>query len=136
MSAHDRFESLAAQWDAKGRPTSMLVEGDRLIALRCWTYSQGGEVDGVSPVLQAFMRASEQAQPEDWLDVYFSERETCGRCGERYRFENMMLCTHCIRTYCHRCMSGAPRSPNGNPTCACGGELVGMASLRCAAHGG
>ena len=125
MSAHDRFESLAAQWNAKGRPKSMLVEGYSLIALRCWTYSQGAKADGMSEVLQAFVRASEKAQPEDWLDAYFSERETCDRCGESYRFENVLLCTQCSRTYCHKCMSGGPRSTNGNVACSCGGELVG-----------
>lgn len=125
MAARDLFESLAARWDDAGRPDSMLVDGYDLIALRSWTFSRGAAVDGMSELLQAFVRASEKAQPEDWLDAYLSERETCRRCGESYRLENIMLCTQCDRTYCHKCMADEHRAANGNIACVCGGELVG-----------
>jgi ribosomal protein S27AE len=125
MSARQHFESIARRWSTAGKPNSMLVDGYRLIALRGWTYSPGGKTEGVSEELAAFVRASEAAQPEKWLDAYLSQRETCSRCGESYRFENVSLCTHCHRTYCYKCASSSARAPNGNATCSCGGELVG-----------
>jgi hypothetical protein len=126
MSSCERYELLAEQWRASGPTEFALLEGYRLIALRCWTYSEGGKSDGISDLLRAFVRACEQAQPDGWLDAYFAERESCKTCGERYRFENVSLCTACSRTYCYRCREQRPRAPNGNPACPCGnGELVG-----------
>jgi hypothetical protein len=125
MSVHDRFEALAHEWHANGRPSTLLVEGYALIALRCWTCSDGARVDGVSDTVRDFVRASEEALPGDWLDTCWSERESCGRCGETYRLENIMLCTDCAGTYCHKCGSGQPRAANGNYSCICSGELVG-----------
>jgi hypothetical protein len=124
-SAHDQFEAVAAGWDAAGRPAAMLVRGYSLIAQRCWSWSPGAKVDGVSATLKAFIAASQDALPEDWIDAYFDDRESCARCGESYRFENIRLCTHCHRTVCHRCGSTMQTAPNGNTACACGGELVG-----------
>jgi len=120
-----RFESLAHEWDANGRPASRLLEGYALIALQCWTHSTGGKSDGASETLRQFEKASAAAQRDGWIDDYLSERESCRVCGERYRFENVRLCTHCSGTYCYRCAAERPSAPNGNNTCGCGGELVG-----------
>jgi hypothetical protein len=125
MSAHDRFEAAAAKWSTSGRRASSLLSGRDLIAARCWTFSRGGQTDGASETLRAFIRASEAAQPLDWLDDHLSERESCRHCGESYRSENLMLCTDCSRTYCHRCAAGGEMRRNGNVACTCGGELVG-----------
>lgn len=125
MSAHDEYESLAVDWDAQGRPSSLLPEGCRLLALRCWSWSEGAKRDGMSEVLKAFLRESNAAQPEDWIDDFLSRREVCGGCGEYYKLENLKLCTHCSRRFCYRCAAEAGNSPNGNPACPCGGELVG-----------
>jgi len=125
MSAHTRFEALAAEWHALGWPASSLIEGYESIALRCWAYSDGAKNDGVSEHLKAFIRACEAALPVDWLDHYLSDRESCRGCGERYRFENLSLCTDCSRRVCYKCRGGASRAPNGNSACECGGELVG-----------
>jgi hypothetical protein len=121
----EQFESLAREWHARGMPDSVLLEGYGLIALRCWTCSRGARAEGFSDELAAFLRASEKAQPQDWLDAYLSDRETCARCGESYRFENVSLCTHCHRTYCYKCASSSTPASNGNNACSCGGELVG-----------
>jgi hypothetical protein len=125
MSARDRFEGLAAEWSATGRPASLLPCGQRLLALRCWSHSRGGKTDGMSDDLRAFMEASERAQPEGWFDDCLSERASCDRCGETFRMENLMVCTHCSRTRCYRCASDTERLANGNLGCGCGGELVG-----------
>lgn len=125
MNARQRFESQAERWDAAGRPAAQLADGYALIALRCWSWSAGAKRDGASLLLQAYRRASEQAQPGDWLDAWFDDRETCRGCGESFRFENVALCTHCHGTWCHRCAAGHPKAANGNAGCPCGGELVG-----------
>jgi hypothetical protein len=116
---------MAANWDAQGRPPTLLLEGHGLIALRCWSWSEGARIDGMSEVLQAFLHETSAAQPEGWLEACLSDRGTCGVCGERYKLENLKLCTHCSRTYCYRCASERSMAINGNPACACGGELVG-----------
>lgn len=125
MSARQQFESQARKWLAEGMPRGLLLDGYSLIALRCWSFSKGAKSEGVSEELTAFQQASEQAQPENWLDAYFAEREFCVRCGESYRFENVSLCTKCLRTWCYRCAAGCPPAANGNAACSCGGELVG-----------
>lgn len=125
MSAHLKFEALAARWDGQQRPGNLLLSGYDLIALRCWSWSDGGKADGMSDALRAFIKASNAAQHEDWLDDYMSDRETCGVCGESYKFENLSLCTGCARRYCYRCAGQCATAKNGNQACHCGGEVVG-----------
>lgn len=84
MTTSDRYESLAAQWQANGQPPSALLAGYRLIALRCWVTSTGGTTEGVSDRLRAYLRASEDACHPGWLDDYLSEREACKGCGDHY----------------------------------------------------
>ena len=126
MTAREQYQLIAEQWDKDGRPVSALKDGYSLLALRCWTYSQGAKAEGISDVIQAFVRASEDAQKDDWLDAYLSDRESCRGCGESYRFENVSICTACRSMYCYRCSGNYGRAPNGNPACQCGkGEVVG-----------
>ena len=125
MSSHKHYESLANRWNEQGRPAELLLDGYALIALRCWSWSEGGKREGMSELLQAFLRASEDVLPEDWIDDYLYNRETCRICGETYKLENMKLCTQCSRTCCYRCSAQAEKALDGNPVCPCGGELVG-----------
>lgn len=126
MSAKEQYEAQADQWAAEGRALKDLPEGYRLIALRSWAWSVGAISDGVSDLLQEFIRASEGEQRDNWLDAYFDDRENCSACGESYRFENVALCTACSRKYCYKCSSDLARAGNGNAACSCSnGELVG-----------
>lgn len=125
MSARLKFEALAKNWDSQKRPSNLLLSGYGLIALRCWSWSTGGKADGMSDVLRAFMAASNASQHEDWLDDYMSDHESCGVCGDTFRFENLSLCTGCARRYCYQCAGQCAVSKNGNKACACGGEVVG-----------
>ena len=77
MTAYEQYQLTAEQWDRDGRPASALKGGYSLIALRCWTYSEGAKAEGVSDLIRAFVRASEDAQERDWLDAYLSDRESC-----------------------------------------------------------
>lgn len=128
-TAHDQYEKRARAWDEAGRPRSMLVIDDyELMSMWCWITSTGGQSDGVSETLHAYNDASRARLPSSWSNDYLSQRDSCQRCGESYRIENLMLCTHCYgeRYYCHGCyLPRAKKSPNGNSLCACGGELVG-----------
>lgn len=125
ISARDRFESLATEWNARGRPSSLLLEGRLLIGLRCWSWSQGAKNEGISEALKVYLHECEAAQPKDWIDAFLIKRERCRLCGEGYKLENIMLCTHCSGTICYRCAGEATKAANGNPECPCGGELVG-----------
>ncbi len=120
-----RFEPIAQAWISEGEPPKLLLSGYALIAARCWSYSEGAKLEGMSDALRSFIKASERAQRRDWIDPYMEDRETCRTCGESYRFENISLCSECSKKYCYKCVSGCGRAPNGNPSCACGGEVVG-----------
>lgn len=126
MQTRERYERLARQWDENGRQEQDLRQDYGLIAMRCWAWSAGGKAEGPSELLRDYIKASEAVQRVDWLDAYFSEPEHCRQCGERYRFENVAVCTACSGTYCYRCAGGFAKAPNGNTACPCGnGELVG-----------
>ena len=124
-TAKERFETAASQWHAAGRPGDALANGWQLLVLYCWSTSEGGERDGMTEILSDFLGASERVQGSDWLDIMLEGRESCARCGESYRTENIKICTHCLATVCYRCAGEGSRADNGNPACACGGELVG-----------
>jgi hypothetical protein len=125
MTAKQQYEDQAGRWDRAGRPADLLLSDWSLMALRCWSWSEGGKQEGVSEILGAFMAASEAASPASWLDDLMSERDTCIDCGAGYRVENLAVCTACRDCYCYRCAAAAGRAGNGNPQCRCGGEIVG-----------
>ena len=125
MTPKARYEQLAADWAARGRPGSAVLRGWPLLGLWCWSHSPGGKADGQSPVLAAFIQEAVRIAGEDWIEDLCSERESCRVCGEVYRAENLRLCTDCMDTYCYRCAAAQPAAANGNVTCGCGGELVG-----------
>ncbi|WPB55841.1 hypothetical protein [Xylophilus sp. GOD-11R] len=121
-----RFQRAAVQWRDADRAPSLLASGRRLIALRAWLASAGARSAIIGESLREYRLASEAAQEAGWLDAWFSEPEYCVRCGERYRFENIALCTACSRCFCHSCAGRQAKAANGNPSCDCGvGELVG-----------
>jgi hypothetical protein len=110
LTAKAQFESRAADWERQGRRDALLLEGWRLMALRCWSWSAGGEREGMSEVLRAFMTASESRQDEDWLDDLLDDRDSCRGCGRGFRVENLMACTSCLDTYCHACGARATKA--------------------------
>ena len=124
-TAKSKYEALAAKWQACGRPANQLSDGWSLIALRCWSSSNGGKQDGISQTLAEHLLESEKAQPEGWIDAYLEDREFCSDCGESYRAENLAVCTHCHEFHCYVCKASSSQASNSNPQCRCGGELVG-----------
>lgn len=123
MTTSRTYEALAESWAARDRPAAVLLQGTRLMVLQCWCHSAGAKKEGVSDRLREFLQAGVAAQPAGWLDELLDDRGFCSNCGERYRLENLGVCTACLSTYCHRCETGV--AANGNKACTCGGEIVG-----------
>jgi hypothetical protein len=125
-----RFESMARGWEETSFETP--ADPSRLLAatLYLWIQSSGARKEGVSDRLREYTAALwgvlDKKWP-GWYDSQFDDHDYCGVCGERYRWENLSLCTDCGAAYCpsHR-HSGGP-APNGNDRCVkCGmGEIVG-----------
>ena len=125
---HAMFLAAAEKWQAAGRPDELLCSHDwRLMVMFCWVPSEGALREGVEPVLEEYVRVSKSTMDAcrpGWYDRLLSTREYCDLCGERYRLENLVVCTKCLRNSCWRCITSA-RAPNGNRLHGCGGELVG-----------
>lgn len=130
-SATLQYLSKATAWDEQGRPENLLISNDySLMALESWVLSmerwKGGEPDSlIRDYANACGDAKDASQP-GWRDRLYAERSHCELCGERYRIENLAICTDCLRNYCHRCfIHFKGTAPNGNTLHSCGGELVG-----------
>ncbi|MFV9504092.1 MAG: hypothetical protein AB4911_05945 [Oscillochloridaceae bacterium umkhey_bin13] len=117
------LEAQANTWEQHGRPVSELLKGWTLMVASCWSYSPGARNEPPNELAQAFLAASRNANPG--YDEIYNERDTCRGCGERYRIENLGICTRCSALWCYRCQPGDGQHPNGNSACACGGEVVG-----------
>lgn len=125
--ARERFERQAQEWYLAGRPDELLVDSYALVTLRCWIGSDGGKQAPISTFLRAFAEESDASMPLSYA-MTLEDHQSCSACGETYRVENLMLCTHCSDFWCHRCIYGrkGPKHPNGNYACSCKvGELVG-----------
>ena len=124
-----KYEEHAARWEASGRaPAALLTSEWQLLTLRCWLYSEGAKAQSISPLLAEFAHesfAAIEARAPDWYEALLRERDHCSGCGERYRVENLSVCTKCLNTYCFRCDAFTPLAPNGNRLHSCGGEIVG-----------
>lgn len=119
---------MADRWIEAGRPNELLTNNRHLLmALKCWTFSGGAVKEGVPSSVMAFKDACLLAMSErapGWYEALLSERTFCESCGERYRTENLSICTMCLGQKCTWCALGR-KAPNGNPECGCGGEYVG-----------
>ncbi len=126
MSVKERFEAAAAKWVASGRSKAKLQTHDwALLQLVCWNHSPGAKKEGVSDTLADYIAASRALKPDGWYDFMLSAKDSCTRCGETYRVENLQFCTDCEGTYCYQCVGAYPKGENGNPQHGCGGEIVG-----------
>lgn len=123
-----KYLEAALAWDAAGRPTGQLCSDDYpLTALHCWVGRKPADEPPDLALIRAYAEASiawrEQNDP-GWYDAFLGTRSYCERCGERYRVENLAICTGCLREICHACID-EPMSGWGRYVHHCGGELVG-----------
>ncbi|MDI1442847.1 hypothetical protein [Polyangium sp. 6x1] len=120
------LEENAAAWVRGGCKNEDLLEPWDVVIAGAWNISDGGRREGLSDDAKELIKKSFEADEGHYYGILES-RSSCSRCGERYRVENLSLCTHCAAEYCHRCTEDAPRHDNGNRRCGCkwSGEIVG-----------
>jgi hypothetical protein len=59
---HTRLGGLAARWQARGRPESLLLRGDDLVAARTWVAKRKAEAPEITDLQRAFLNAGEEAE--------------------------------------------------------------------------
>ncbi len=97
---------------------------DRMLVY-LWCYSDGAKKEGVSAEIAEFASANMKAIGDRNYDRMLRDRDYCSSCGETYRLENLSICIDCRNVYCYRCRGRYGVCANGNPSCSCGGDLVG-----------
>jgi hypothetical protein len=58
---HTRLGELAARWQARSRPTSLLLSGDELDAAKAWTAERKPDAPEITDLQRALLKASEEA---------------------------------------------------------------------------
>src|SRR5262249_42852936 len=59
---HTRLGELAARWDRRGRPESLLLRGDDLDAAKVWMAARKSAAPAITDAQRAFVKASEEAE--------------------------------------------------------------------------
>ena len=126
QSMCSKLETNAKLWMESGQDVSHLAKSWQFFQLYCWVVSPGGKQTEKSPTLEAYIAAchDENGGSSGWGSM-LRERQYCDRCGERYRLENLSVCTGCGNLTCYRCPPRGGKHENGNRLCSCGGEVVG-----------
>jgi hypothetical protein len=58
---HTRIGEMAARWETRGRPPSLLLRGDDVVAAEAWMKNRNPDTPTVSAAMQAFIAASKDA---------------------------------------------------------------------------
>jgi len=59
---YTRLGEMAARWDGRGRPESLLLRGDDLDAAKAWMAARKAEAPEITVAQRAFVKASEEAE--------------------------------------------------------------------------
>ena len=59
---HTRMGELAAHWEARGRPQSLLLRGDDIAAAQAWIERRKSDAPAIADVIRAFIGASKEAE--------------------------------------------------------------------------
>src|SRR5262249_14693180 len=59
---HTRLGEIAARWDGRGRPESLLLRGDQIDAAKTWMAARNAAAPEITDAQRAFIRASEEAE--------------------------------------------------------------------------
>jgi internalin A len=73
---HTRLEEIATRWDRRGRPESLLLRGDDLMAARAWDAVRKPEAPEITDLQRAFINSS-------------TEAESARASGEREKLEEL-----------------------------------------------
>jgi formylglycine-generating enzyme required for sulfatase activity len=58
---HTRIGDMAARWEARGRPPSLLLRGDDVVAAEAWMKNRKSDAPAISDAMRAFIVASKEA---------------------------------------------------------------------------
>lgn len=114
----ERIRRLRDAWVRDDRDPALLVTGRAFFAVYCWSLNHRIG-DPAAPAhdaeLAEFVAASYELNggSAGW-NAMLHGREICSTCHDRYRLENLGICTDCMRYTCYGC--------GKHPRCA--GELV------------
>ncbi|MFI5619458.1 hypothetical protein [Streptomyces sp. NPDC051567] len=108
----ERISRIAEAWTRDGRDRGHLVTGKAFFAVHSWHLRHRIDPDTTEA---EYVTASHEAigGDEGW-EAMLRERVFCESCGDRYRLENIGLCTGCMRYACYVCATHG----------SCTGELV------------
>ncbi|MEU4777193.1 hypothetical protein [Micromonospora sp. NPDC023633] len=103
----ERVQHLHDAWVRDGRGRAFLVTDTAFFAVYCWSlnYKIG---DPTAPTYDAelaeFVAASHELNggSAGW-NAMLNSREICSTCHDRYRLENLGICTGCMRYTCYGC---------------------------------
>jgi hypothetical protein len=59
---HTRIGELAARWEARGRPESLLLRGDDIFGAQTWMERRKSDAPPVNDLMRSFVAASKQAE--------------------------------------------------------------------------
>lgn len=59
---HTRLGELAQRWEARGRPESLLLRGDELVAAQAWADARKSNAPAISEVVGAYLAASKRVE--------------------------------------------------------------------------
>ena len=104
-----------SKWVDSGYDDKFLLPQLKAGVAKLWLYHHK-EIENGRDELNALIVKSVEVQGYVW-----NVRSICNSCFERYRLENMDVCTDCLVTYCYRCIGGIKMAANGK--CYCGGEF-------------
>src|SRR5262249_15978183 len=59
---HTRLGESAARWQTRGRPESLLLRGDDLVAAKSWVAARNADAPEITELQRAFLNAGEEAE--------------------------------------------------------------------------
>lgn len=97
----DRIRDLVRLWIRDGRGRDHLLTGKAFFAVYSWHLKHGTDHD---ITWAEFVAASyDSIGSSGGWEAMLRERAWCDGCGDRYRLENIGLCTGCMRYTCYAC---------------------------------
>ncbi|MDX3537052.1 hypothetical protein PV721_22280 [Streptomyces sp. MB09-01] len=108
----ERIRGLVRQWIRDGRARDQLLTGKAFFAVYSWHLRHRADHD--SPGAEFVAASYASIGSGDGWEAMLRERASCDSCGDRYRLENIGLCTGCMRYSCYACGAHA----------SCSGEIV------------
>lgn len=97
----ERIRELVRLWIRDGRGRDHLLTGRAFFAVYSWHLKHWTDHD---ITWAEFVAASYDAigSSNGW-EAMLRDRAACDTCGNRYRLENIGLCTGCMRYTCYAC---------------------------------